>query len=228
LGPYLKRRAVSVRIEDPKRRALPFGELYQRWWSVVRKAARSVVPCDGDAEDAAQRVFERLLRTGHWRTLRSPDTYFRTAGLNEALTLLRGRRRAFPLDDVALNNRPPSASGQDPSTYAENREARAITMSLISRLTRRCALVMTMTIVEGFSQSQVAARLGIGEKAVQKQVARGTRRLRDMRDRAEARALLSYFVDGGARDPSRSFTSRVRSHARHHGRSYGPGDSGRS
>ena len=65
------------------------------------------------------------------------------------------------------------------------------------RLPLRCREVMWLTKVENLSQQEVARRLGVQEKAVEKQVSRGIRLL--------AEALFGADSDVGVRNADRSF-----------------------
>ena len=65
------------------------------------------------------------------------------------------------------------------------------------RLPLRCREVMWLTKVESLSQQEVASRLGVREKAVEKQVSRGIRLL--------AEALFHEGTDVGIRNADRSF-----------------------
>ena len=65
------------------------------------------------------------------------------------------------------------------------------------RLPLRCREVMWLTRVENLSQQEVARRLGVQEKAVEKQVSRGVRLL--------AEALSRESADVGIHNSDRSF-----------------------
>jgi RNA polymerase sigma factor (sigma-70 family) len=73
--------------------------------------------------------------------------------------------------------------------------------SAFDRLPPQCRRVVWMRKVEGISQKQVATRLGIGERAVEKQITKGVR-------------LLASFLFGGEGNESRSgiLPSEQRSH----------------
>ena len=67
---------------------------------------------------------------------------------------------------------------------------------LIGRLPRRCQEVCALVFLTGMGHGEVAERLGITEKAVEKQVARGRRILRKVVGSQEW-PRVSTFGDGG-------------------------------
>lgn len=82
-----------------------FEALYREWRASVWAAARALLPCDADADDAVQRVFLRLLQND----VRPPprgwtEAYFRTAGRNEARMEMRAKiARVSPLEPAAAH-----------------------------------------------------------------------------------------------------------------------------
>lgn len=172
-----------------------FAFLYQTYWSVVRDEAEKVLKSKADALDVAQRVFQRLWASGEWHGIVNRAVFFRTAGRNEALSLLR-RRRTRP--EIPLSGAIASVlRSEEPSPEAAllRSERRDLALKLIDYLPSRCRLVCTLVFVDGLTHREVSEKLGITIGAVEKQVARGRRRIREM---MEAQGwTLSTFVDGG-------------------------------
>lgn len=172
-----------------------FVLLYQKYWSVVRDEAERVLKTEADAQDAAQRVFQRLWASGGWHKIVNRTAFFQTAGRNEALSLLRRqeKQREVPLsEDIAsvLRSQEPS-----PETTLLRSERRDLVLRLIGYLPPRCGLVSALVFVDGLTHREVSERLGITVGAVEKQVARGRRRIRQLIE-AEG-SMVSTFVDGG-------------------------------
>ena len=71
-----------------------------------------------------------------------------------------------------------------------------MTARRILRLPPRCRATCALVFLGGLTQREAAGRLGVSEKAVQKQVARGRRYLRDLIASADD-LEASTFVDGG-------------------------------
>jgi RNA polymerase sigma factor (sigma-70 family) len=84
-----------------------------------------------------------------------------------------------------------------PERRTSAREELARLARAFERLPLRCREVMWLTKVESLSQQEVAQRLGVREKAVEKQVSRGIRLL--------AAALFAEGSDVGFRNADRSF-----------------------
>jgi RNA polymerase sigma factor (sigma-70 family) len=83
-----------------------------------------------------------------------------------------------------------------PERRTSAREELAQLAWAFERLPLRCREVMWLTRVENLSQQEVARRLGVREKAVEKQVSRGVRLLAD--------ALFRAGADVGIHNPDRS------------------------
>jgi len=64
----------------------------------------------------------------------------------------------------------------DPDQTAIRWELERVFVELLERVPDRCAVVIRL-VVEGFTQREIAERLGIGVSGVEKQVARGKRLL---------------------------------------------------
>lgn len=146
-------------------------------------------------KDAAQQVFVRLWESGDWQRIDDPERFFRRAGRNEALTMLRRRhtRRGFLLTEARghdLRSRPPS-----PEEVLLRSERRDHLLELIEFLPPRCQLVCALKLVEGFTHREIADKLGISLRAVGKQVARARRHFTAMAESGELD--VSPFVDGG-------------------------------
>jgi RNA polymerase sigma-70 factor, ECF subfamily len=171
-----------------------FAELYRQWHPVVWAAARPLLPCDDDADDAVERVFLRILR----RPKRIPKAgwnaaYFKRTGRNEALLLLRSTKCHVPISDALASTLPVASRSPDRRLHAE--EVRTRLDRLADALPPRCAAVMKLRL-DGTPNPKIARVLGISVKAVEKQAARG-RALLEEALRSLGYEGLSHFVDGG-------------------------------
>lgn len=156
-----------------------FSTLYRVWWGVVRDSANRVLDSDQDSEDAAQRVFARLWHSSAWQEIDRPGQFFRKAGRHEALSILRSRLRwkTVAVDSETgwlLSCRTPL-----PDESLQCAERRALLRRLVGALPRRCQLVCSLVWMLGLSHQEVAERLGVSVGAVEKQIARGRRHIRD-------------------------------------------------
>jgi RNA polymerase sigma-70 factor (ECF subfamily) len=178
-------------------RAERFTELYHSWWPYVRRTAHDLLPCNADAEDAAQRVFLRLWKGGAWKDIANPKQFFRKAARNEAFKTLRRRRHRHLLTEhqaAALRSR-----DRDIATTLIREESWGRLQELLLGLPRRCAALMTLTILHGMTRREAAKHLDITVKAVEKQVTRCHKILTDMPGLEELHEMLSTLVDGGGK-----------------------------
>lgn len=178
-------------------RASDFTRLYRKWFHVAYGAALDVLRSPTDAEDVAQSLFTRLWHTGAWRTIAHPRQFFRESGRREAVSLLRHWHAlpwTVPLDAVSLTRL--KSVLPLPDDRLERAERRALAVGLIKRLPPRCQAVCALVFLGGFTHQDAAHALGITPKAVEKQVARAHRLLRQLAawtDKSE----VSPFVDRG-------------------------------
>jgi len=120
-----------------------------------------------DAEDVLQTVFLRLLRRQEEIDLSpSPSSYLYRAAVNASLDLLRSRSRspAVALDDLAE----PLANGSavDPDRLHGDREMRGVLRQAILGLSPKSAEIFSMRFLEGSSNQEIAAVLGMSQTAV--------------------------------------------------------------
>jgi len=73
-----------------------------------------------------------------------------------------------------------------PEEQAASRISYERVLAIIGRLPERCRRVVELRKIEGWSQKEIAAHLGMTEKAVEKQVWTGVRAIRDAWTQAEA------------------------------------------
>lgn len=172
-----------------------FVGLYERWWPVARAAAQTVLDDENEAADAAQDVFVRLWENVRSPAIRKPDSYFWRAGYNAALKRHAQHERHVPLKDVQRGRDVRRARELDGFWVRQRREA--LQQLLDEELPPRCAAVMTLVYVVGLSRREAAAKLDTTIDAVEKQITRGRKLLRDKRDTPLVRAWVSYFEDGG-------------------------------
>jgi len=151
-----------------------FTALYMEWWPIVWSAARKQLFCDADADGAAQDVFLRLWTKGPraW-TVSYPRSFFRTAGRNEALMILRRRERQSPLRDQFAAILP--SSELTPDELAARSEAVQLIEAAIAQLPARCARVISLVLSDDLTNDEIAKHLGIRTGAVEKQRARARR-----------------------------------------------------
>lgn len=145
-----------------------FDALYRDWYDYAWAIAKSILHSDDDASDAVQQVFMRLWAQPFSAYPRSPRPFFRTAARRQALSLIRKRKTESALKAALASTSPevnvePGAADDHP-----------VLPPLVVRLPPRCQAVVAL-VLEGYSHSEIASRLGVRTKAVEKQMVRARR-----------------------------------------------------
>jgi len=137
---------------------------------LVFRTAYRITGNAADAEDVLQTVFLRMLhRSTSSEKLQSEEGYLRRAAINAALDILRSRQSDHTVELIDL------PGGKAPNETADLRRALA---QAISKLEPRSAEVFTLRFLEGFTNPQIAAMLGISQVLVAVIVHRARRQLR--------------------------------------------------
>jgi RNA polymerase sigma-70 factor (ECF subfamily) len=136
---------------------------------LVFRTAYRITGNAADAEDVLQTVFLRLVhRSNSSEAMQSEESYLRRAAINGALDILRSRQSDRSVELVDL-------PGPGHNDTADLRRALA---HAISKLEPRSAEVFTLRFLEGFTNPQIAAMLGISQVLVAVIVHRTRRQLR--------------------------------------------------
>lgn len=122
-----------------------------------------------DAEDVLQTVFLRLLHRSSAEAMQNERSYLRRAAVNAALDVLRLRRSARTVELVDM-----------PGWHSHNEtsDLRRALVQALSKLEPRSAEIFTLRFLEGFTNPQIAAMLGISQVLVAVIVHRARRQLR--------------------------------------------------
>jgi RNA polymerase sigma factor (sigma-70 family) len=199
-----KRAAVElIAREDPK----------------LRHTARRYSLCDEDAEDAYQRALEILLVKAPSERPRELIGWMRTVVKHEALAIRGNRERLLGVGDDADDD-PVShlvAAGAEPGERFERRERVARSREALQAL--KPAELRSLTLLAaGYSYAEISARTGYSMRKVNRCIAEGRERFRDLVTASEAGArceqlgpLLSAYCDGEA---SAADAAAVREHLR--------------
>ena len=166
-------------------RASAFGELYKRHRLRIYRTAYRILRNQEDAEDTAQRSFQRAFTNlSRFREDSAFATWVTRIAINEALMLLR-RRRANPSlfennshgDEEFLSfglkdDRP------GPEEILVKNELRARVTQAISHLRENLRTVVFLREVQGLTSAETARRLGLSVAAVKARVFHARRHLR--------------------------------------------------
>jgi RNA polymerase sigma-70 factor (ECF subfamily) len=140
-----------------------------------------------DIDDVVQDCYCRFAMLDSVDHIRQPRAYFKVTARH-----LLGRRmqraRVVPFD--AYNDMSMFLDEETPTQERQltGRSDYALLLKLMSELPDRCRKAVELRKIEGLSQKQIAQRLGMSEKAVEKQVWLGVRALREGWSKIDAQA----------------------------------------
>jgi RNA polymerase sigma-70 factor (ECF subfamily) len=159
-------RAPSTRIASLDDALTPAeaSRLYERYGFLLLRRCRSILREASAAEDALQQVFEKLLRNGGGvRGADHPIRWLYRVADRCCFDVLRRRRRSpespCDVEDVA-----------GPAHPAVDVEARDAVMALLAALDEEEQRMAVLLFIDGMSQGEIAAELGVSRVTVNKRV----------------------------------------------------------
>lgn len=156
-----------------------FAEEVQPYEASLRAYLRYSLRSLADVDDLMQDCYARLLRARDGGEIRSIRPFLFTVARNAVRDLLRRRAVADTMaitETVAL---PVLEDGPNVVAFVSRREELALLTEAIHALPERCRHVFLLRKIQGLSQKEIAARLGITENTVETLVAKGARRCAD-------------------------------------------------
>jgi RNA polymerase sigma-70 factor (ECF subfamily) len=166
-------------------RTSAFGELYERHRQKIYRTSLRILRNQEDAEDSAQRSFQRAFTNlSRFREDSAFSTWVTRIAINEALMLLR-RRRANP--QLLENNshgdeESPSFDlrdeGPTPEEILAKNELRAAVTQAISHLRESLRIVVFHRELQGLTSAETAQVLGLSVAAVKARTFHARRHLR--------------------------------------------------
>lgn len=190
LGPFFRVVSVTPTTSNPSPsldRSRWFADEVHVHDGQLKAYLRGSFPSVNDVEDVVQESYLRLWKTRATHPIECAKGFLFQVARRLAIDVLR-RRESSRTDSVAdltqLEIAEPAPNAADTAARAE--ELRLLAQAFHS-LPARCRAVMLLRKIEGLSQREIAARLGISEGTVQVQVGRGLRQLEEFFDRLERR-----------------------------------------
>jgi RNA polymerase sigma factor (sigma-70 family) len=184
LAPLIERRRVGERSNEELLEAIAAGDdaalgaLYDRFGRVAYGLALRVLHDRALAEDAVQEAFLAIWRSADtYRRERSkPATWILTVVHRRAVDLVRreDRRRADPLESA-----PEPAGGAVPEE-AELRRRRAAVQGALQQLPDEQRQTLELAYYGGYTQSELAERLGVPLGTIKSRMFTGLTRLREL------------------------------------------------
>ncbi|HKV26607.1 MAG TPA: sigma-70 family RNA polymerase sigma factor [Candidatus Acidoferrum sp.] len=162
-----------------------FGQLYERYRLRIYNTTYRVLRQRQDAEDAAQRCFQRAFTNlARFREDSTFATWVTRIAINEALMMVRQRRSNIPLSEIVtdgsdallanvLADRAPS-----PEQIAAAEEIRDVLTQAVSRLRKNLRSVVLLRELHGLTTEETARRLGLTVAAVKARIFHARRCLR--------------------------------------------------
>lgn len=160
---------AALESDEDRRR---FSALYERYHGKMERIAIGILRDQRDAEDAVQNAFLQIIR--HFEKVSEipcEELPFWSISIvkNEALLLLRKRRDILPLEDWDGFEQ----SAGDVTEYAA-------LVELFRKLPETYRAVLEMKLLIGYTDQEIADRLGISETAVSSRASRGRALLRKL------------------------------------------------
>ncbi len=153
-----------------------FEALYRTYWPRLYAFAFRYIHSKEDAEEVAQDVFFRIWRgRADWVPAGAVRNYLYLAVRNAARDRLEraavARRWVGRLGQVA--------TASEIQTNLEAAELVATVERALAELPPKRSAVCRLRLIDGLSYAQIAGRLGVSQKTVETQLARGLKFLRD-------------------------------------------------
>jgi RNA polymerase sigma factor (sigma-70 family) len=156
-----------------------FAEEVQPHESSLRRYLRGVFPSLPDVDDLVQESYARLIRARESGRVGYAKAFLFTTARNAALDIFR-RRKVVAIDGVENLAALSVAEDRPDAAEAVNKQQELELLSAAVRdLPDRCRQVLTLRLLYGMSQKEIAADLGISEHTVKAQLAKGMRRCAD-------------------------------------------------
>ncbi len=140
-----------------------------------------------DIDELIQEAYCRLAMLDSVDHIGRPDAYFFSIVRNLYVRRLK-RARVVPIETIAAIESHSADDAPSPEREAGGRLEVERVLGLIARLPERCRQIVQMRRIEGLSQKEIAARLGVTEKVVEKQVWQGVKAIQASWQAADAEA----------------------------------------
>jgi len=161
-----------MQMLDTPEEKLRFEQIYQEYRGLMYHVADNVLHNCQDAEDAVHNAFLQVIK--HFVRLRSASSRDLVPQLvviarNEAISILRKKQDTAPLEDQD-GIAGASAAGAGYQALVDS----------FTRLPQTYRSVMEMKLLSGYSDGEIAAKLGLSKTAVSTRISRGRQLLRDI------------------------------------------------
>ena len=184
LAPVIGRRRLKQRSDEELLEAIASGDndalgaLYDRFGRIAYGLAFRILRDQALAEDAVQEAFLAVWRSaeGYRRERAKAATWVLTLVHRRAVDLVRreDRRRGDPLDEA------PEAGGPAVDEEADLRDKRTAVQAALAQLPPDQRQALELAYYGGYTQSELAERLGVPLGTVKSRMFAGLARLREL------------------------------------------------
>ena len=164
-----------LQMLDTPEEKIRFEQIYLKYRGLMYHVADSILHDRQEAEDAVHNAFLRILKKcSKFQNTPAKDLAPQIVVIarNEAISLLRKRKDTDPLEDW----------GGFAETAEEVSDYHAL-VDTFTRLPQTYRAAMEMKLLLGYSDGEIAAKLGLSKKAVSVRISRGRQLLRDIVER---------------------------------------------
>jgi RNA polymerase sigma factor (sigma-70 family) len=161
---------------SPSEQARWFAEEIQPHEPALRAYLRSRFPDVHDVDDLVQESYARILQVKTTGRIEYAKAYLFATARNVALSILR-RPRIFsgqPVTDFPAVG--VEEEGVNVVETVSVRQEVALLLEAVDALPARCREIFILRKLQGLSQKEIAARLGLAEQTVQVQIGRGAKK----------------------------------------------------
>ncbi|GLK73521.1 DNA-directed RNA polymerase sigma-70 factor [Ancylobacter dichloromethanicus] len=153
--------------------ATDLGFLFRTEHERLMRAMRRLVGSPNTAEDLVQDVFVGLLRGSAFADAENKQAYLARCATNMALDHLRRERaRARYLCGSDLSDCEVACTAPLPDETLQGVQELALLRRTVDQLPPKCRVVFLLSRDHGLTMREIAARLGLSEKTVEKHIAR--------------------------------------------------------
>ena len=164
-----------LQMLDTPEEKIRFEQIYLKYRGLMYHVADSILHDRQEAEDAVHNAFLRVIKKfSRFQKIPVKDLapLVTVIARNEAISLLRKKKDVVPLEDW--------------EGFAETAEEVSDYHALVdtfTRLPQTYRAAMEMKLLLGYSDGEIAAKLGLSKKAVSVRISRGRQLLRDIVER---------------------------------------------
>ncbi|WP_084445829.1 RNA polymerase sigma factor [Sphingomonas sp. TDK1] len=156
-------------------------------------ARRRVAP--DEVDELMQEAYCRIATLDTVDHIDCGHAYFFSIARNLLLRKLK-RQQVVPFEAISEIESFRDTQTPSPEEQVSNRLAYERVMALIAALPERCRRIVELRKIEGWSQKEIAAHMGMSEKAVEKQVWVGVRAIREGWSASEKSTGIAVPVGG--------------------------------